>query len=286
MTTQSTATPNPAPPVPDPAPGPAAAAWSGSSTATQIRVLTGRSLRALVTDPGVLAFGLFQPVIILFILTQVFTGMGKSAHFPEGVGYLDFVMPAVLVDNAVQSAVQSGIGVVDDLKNGMVARLRSLPIHPASLLIARSLANLVRAAVQITIVIVLAVTVLGYSPRGGAGRLLASAGLAVFITWTLGWAFIAAATWLRRAEPMQNLAVIALLPLMFASSAYIPVADLPEWLRVVAAVNPLTYAIDTARALALGLPGAGAAALPAVLISAGVTAVGGVLAVAGYRRPL
>ncbi|MFH8787085.1 ABC transporter permease [Streptomyces roseoverticillatus] len=285
MTTPSIGTPNPAPPVPDPAPGPAAAVWNGSSTATQIRVLTGRSLRALVSDPGVLAFGLFQPVIILFVLTQVFTGMGKSAHFPAGVSYLDFVMPAVLVDNAVQSAVQSGIGVVDDLKNGMVARLRSLPIHPASLLVARSLANLVRAAIQIAVVIVLAVVVLGYSPKGGAGQLLASAGLAVFITWTLGWAFIAAATWLRRAEPMQNLSVIALIPLMFASSAYIPVSDLPEWLRVIAKVNPLTYAIDTARALALDLPGAGAA-VPAVLISAGIAVVGGVFAVVGLRRPL
>ncbi|MFI1798844.1 ABC transporter permease [Streptomyces sp. NPDC020379] len=285
MTTPSLSTANPAPPVPDPAPGPAAAVWSGSSTVTQIRVLTGRSLRALVTDPGVLAFGLFQPVIILFILTQVFAGMGKSTHFPAGVSYLDFVMPAILVDNAVQSAVQSGIGVVDDLKNGMVSRLRSLPIHPASLLIARSLANLVRATIQIAIVIVLAIVVLGYSPKGGPLQLLASAGLAVFITWTLGWAFIAAATWLRRAEPMQNLAVIAILPLTFASSAYIPIADLPEWLRVVARVNPLTYAIDTARALALDLPGAGAA-VPALLISTAIAVVGGTLAVVGFRRPL
>ncbi len=285
MTTQQlVGRPDSAPPAPEDTPGPAIA-WDGSSFLTQVRILTGRSLRALVTDPGVIVFGLAQPVILLFMLTQVFSGMGMPPHFPKGISYLDFVMPAVLVDNAVHSAIQSGIGVVDDLKNGMVARLRCLPIHPSSLLIARSLSNLVRAAVQIAIVIVLAVTVLGYSPKGGAGKLLASAGLVLFITWTLGWAFIAAAAWLRRAEPMQNLAVIAIFPLLFASSAYMPVDDLPTWLGAVAKANPLTYAIDTTRALALDLPGAGAV-LPALLISIGIAVVGGVLAVVGFRRPL
>ncbi|WP_406194810.1 ABC transporter permease [Kitasatospora sp. NBC_01560] len=261
------------------------ARWDGSSMLLQIRVLTGRSLRALVTDPGVVLFGLLQPVIILFVLTQVFSKMGAPPHFPEGVSYLDFVLSAVLVDNAVQSAVQSGVGLVDDMKNGIVARLRSLPIHPSSLLVARSLANLVRSAVQAVVILILAVTLLGYSPHGGVAEIAASVGLTLFISWALGWAFIAAGAWLRRAEPMQNLAVIAVLPMMFASSAYIPVADLPAWLGAVARVNPLTYAIDATRALALGIPGADAI-LPALLFSGAIAAVGAAFAVLGFRRPL
>lgn len=212
--------------------------WARSSMFLQVRVLTGRSLRALVTDPGVVLFGLLQPVIILFVLTQVFSKMGAPPHFPKGVSYLDFVLSAVLVDNAVQSAVQSGVGLVDDMKNGIVARLRSLPIHPSSLLIARSLANLVRSAVQAVIILILALTLLGYRPHGGVAEIAASVGLTLFISWALGWAFIAAGAWLRRAEPMQNLAIIAVLPMMFASSAYIPVADLPAWLGAVARLNP------------------------------------------------
>ncbi|AZQ70188.1 MULTISPECIES: ABC transporter permease [Streptomyces] len=260
-------------------------AWAGSSMLGQVRVLTGRSLRAMATDPGTVLFGLIQPVIILFVLTQVFSKMGHPPHFPKGVSYLDFVLPAVLIDNAVQSAMQSGVGLVDDLKNGIVARLRSLPIHPSSLLIARSISSLVRSAIQVVIILLLGITVLGYSPKGGAGELAASAGLTLFISWTLGWAFIAAGAWLRRAEPMQNLAIIAIFPLMFASSAYVPVDDLPAWLRVVAEVNPLTYAIDATRALALDVPGADAA-LPAVLISGFIAVVGAVAAVLGFRRPL
>ncbi|MDH6125719.1 ABC transporter permease [Kitasatospora sp. GP82] len=281
-TTTTTRTADPIDPAPAAATPPV---WHGSSVLLQIRVLTGRSLRALVTDPGVVLFGLLQPVVILVVLTQVFSKMGQPPHFPAGVTYLDFVLPAVLIDNAVQSAVQSGVGLVDDLKNGIVARLRSLPIVPSSLLIARSLANLVRSAVQAVILLALAIGVLGYSPRGGATELAASVGLTLFISWSLGWAFIAAGAWLRRAEPMQNLAVIAILPLMFASSAYIPVADLPAWLAAVAKVNPLTYAIDATRALALGIPGVDAA-VPALLFGGAIAVVGATFAVLGFRRPM
>ncbi|MBV6701535.1 ABC transporter permease [Kitasatospora aureofaciens] len=260
-------------------------AWRGSSRLTQVRILTGRSLRSLVTDPAVLLFGLLQPVITLVVLTQVFGKMGLPPHFPPGVRYLDFVLPAVLVDNAVQSAVQSGVGLVEDLQNGIVARLRCLPVAPSSLLIARSLTTLVRGAVQAGIILLLGTAVLGYAPRGGAAAVAASVGLTLFISWALGWVFIAAAAWLRRAEPIQNLAIIAVLPLMFASSAYVPTADLPDWLAAVSRVNPLTYAIDSTRALALGLPGTGTA-VSALLLGAALAAVGAGLAVLGFRRPL
>ncbi|MEV4616785.1 ABC transporter permease [Kitasatospora sp. NPDC049258] len=259
--------------------------WQGSSALTQVRVLTWRCVRALLTDPAVLLFGLLQPVITLFVLTQVFSKMGPPPHFPPGIKYLDFVLPAVLVDNAVQSAVQSGIGLVEDLKNGLVSRLRSMPVAPGSLLVARSLATLVRSAIQAGIILLLGTTVLGYAPHGGVTAIAESVALTLFISWSLAWVFIAAAAWLRRAEPIQNLAVIAVLPMMFASSAYIPVADLPDWLAAVSRLNPLTYAIDSTRALALGLPGS-TAALPALLLGAGVAAVGATLAATGFRRPL
>ncbi|MCK1796999.1 ABC transporter permease [Streptomyces sp. XM4193] len=281
MTTQLTPTAGPAPRV-------AAAdrpVSGGSSFLAQVRVLTGRSLRAMVTDPGIVLFGLIQPIVILFVLTQVFSKMGMPPNFPEGVSYLDYVLPAILVDNAAQSAMQSGVGLVEDQKNGMVARLRSLPVHPGALLVARSLVGLVRSAVQVLVIMVLAMTVLGYSPHGGLAELALSAGLTLFISFSLGWAFIAAGAWLRRAEPLQNLALIFIFPLMFASSAYVPVADLPTWLQVVANVNPLTYAIDATRALALDMPGLDHA-FPAVAICVVITVVGAVAALRGFRRPL
>jgi ABC-2 type transport system permease protein len=215
----------------------------------------------------------------------VFANLGATPNFPPGISYVDYLVPAVLVDNAVQSSLQSGVGLVEDLKNGVVSRLRSLPIQPASMLVARSLSDLTRGAVQAIVILLLATTMLGYSPGGGFGGLAASLFLALMVGWALGWVFLAFGTWLRRAEPMQNISFIALFPLMFASSAYVPVADLPSWLQVVAQVNPLTYAVDATRAVALGFANT-SSVVPAIVICSIITAAGVVFAILGFRRPL
>lgn len=74
-------------------------------------------------------------------------------------------------------------------------------------------------------------------------------------------------------------------PLMFASSAFVPVGGLPGWLQVVAMVNPMTYGIDSTRALMQG-QAPGAAALLAVLLSLLLSAFSAVVAVRGFRRSL
>jgi ABC-2 type transport system permease protein len=269
-----------------PAPRTPPPAWPGSGLLIQIRLLTGRSLRAWLGDSSAVVLGVMQPVVILFLLTGVFSKVQITTALPPGVKYFDFVLPAILVDNAVQTSLQSGVGLVDDLKNGIVARLRSLPIQPASLLVARSLTNLIRSALQVGIILVLAIVVMGHHPHSGLTEMTVSVALTLLMGWSLGWIYLAAAAWYRRAEPIQNLAIILIFPLMFASSAYVPISDLPSWLGAVAHVNPLTYAINATRALSLNEAGALHKAIPAALLSAVLAVVGIFLAVLGFRRPL
>jgi ABC-2 type transport system permease protein len=258
--------------------------WHGSPQRTQIMVLTGRSLRALVTDPELVLVGLIQPVLTLFVFTQIFGKVALTASLPPGSTYLDFLMPAVLVNHVVQTSTQTGVGLVEDLRNGIVARLRSLPIRPSSLLVGRSLSDLVRTTVQVILVLLLAIVALGYSPRGGVGGLAVSALLTLAVGWALSWAFLAIGACLRRTEPMQNISVLAMVPLMFASSAFVPVSELPTWIQVIANVNPLTYAVDATRAVAFGT--GTNQVLPSLMISLGVVTVSMVIAVRGFRRPL
>lgn len=261
-------------------------AWPGSGVFTQIRLLTGRSLRAWLCDPSAVTLGVLQPVIMLFLLTGVFSKVKLTSALPPGITYFDFVLPAILVDNAVQTSLQSGVGLVDDLKNGIVARLRSLPIQPSSLLVARSLTCLVRGALQAVIILGLSATVFGRPLHGGPTKVTVSIGLTLLLGWSLGWVFLAASAWFRRAEPIQNLSIVVIFPLMFASSAYVPVSDLPSWLAAVAQVNPLTYAIDATRALSLGQPHALSKVIPAAVLSVVLAVAGIFAAVRGFRRPL
>lgn len=265
-------------------PGSAPSGWHGTDAATQILVLTGRSLRAIIRDPRLIVFNLLQPLVMLTLFSQVFSSLAHTPGFPAGVSYINYLMPAILVTTGIGSALQSGIGLVTDMKNGVLARFRSLPIRLSSVLIARSLADLVRSAVQLLFMVVFAMVLFGFSPAGGLTGVVAALLLGLVVSWGLGWVFLAIACWMRNAEAMQSVGFLAMFPLMFASSAYVPINGLPSWLQLVAKINPLTYAVDAARNLALAMP-VGTGVLSALVASLVLAAVGVAFAIPGFRRP-
>jgi ABC-2 type transport system permease protein len=229
-------------------------------------------------------FSLLQPLIMLTLFSQIFSSIANTPGFPAGVNYIDYLMPAILVNTAMQSALQAGVGLVTDMKNGVLARFRSLPIRMGSVLVARSLSDLVRTAIQLLVMMLFAVLVFGFSPAGGILGVGAALALSLLVGWGLGWVFLAIASWLRNAELMQTVGFLAMFPLMFASSAYVPISGLPGWLQTFANLNPLTHAVDAARGLALAQPVTGVAA--AIITSLVIAAVGGAFAVKGFRKPL
>ncbi|MFF3617328.1 ABC transporter permease [Streptomyces sp. NPDC002580] len=258
--------------------------WRGTGVATQILVLSEKSLRRLVTDPKLLLFSVLQPLILLLLFGQVFNSVSQTPDFPEGVSYIDFLVPAIMVNTAMQSALLSGTGLNEEIKNGMVARFRTLPIWLGSVLVARSVLDLARGAIRLAVMVLLAVTLFGFSPAGGVLGVLGAFGLALAIGWGLGWVFLALAVWLRNGESMQAVGFLAMLPLMFASNAFVPVDGLPGWLGAIATVNPMTYGVEAARGLALDHP-VGWGALIAVALSAAIGAIAIPVAVRGFRRP-
>lgn len=272
----------PAPPAAKPA---APRRWRGASYPTQIRVLTGRSLRAVVKDPRVVIFSLLQPLIMLVLFSQVFGKAMMGDVASQGGSYINYLMPAILVTTGIGAAMQSGVGLVSDMKNGVIARFRALPIGMSSVLIARSLSDLVRTAVQLIVLLTVASLVFGFAPAGGLAGTLGAFCLALFVSWSLSWIFLALGAWLRKEEVMQSIGFLAMFPLMFASSAFVPIQALPDWLGIVAKINPLTYAVDASRNLSLALP-TGTGVISALATSALLCAIGIAIAVRGFRRPL
>ncbi|MFC3996242.1 ABC transporter permease [Nocardiopsis sediminis] len=259
--------------------------WHGAGFATQVRVLTGRSLRAMVKDPQVVIFSLLQPLIMLVLFSQVFGQAMLGSVAEQGDSYINYLMPAILVTTGIGASMQSGVGLITDMKNGVIARFRSLPIGLSSVLIARSLSDLARTAAQLVVLLLVATVLFGFTPAGGLGGVLAATLLALLVAWALTWVFLAIATWVRKEEVMQSIGFLAMFPLMFASSAFVPLDTLPAWLRVIAQVNPLTYAVDASRNLALSLP-VGSGVVMAVATSAVLCLAGIAFAVKGFRRPL
>ncbi len=255
---------------------------AGSGVLIQVLVLTGRALRRL-RDRRLIVLSLLQPLVNLTLFSQVFRGLAGSPGFPSGVSYIDYLLPAILVTTGTQSAIWSGAGLATDLRNGALARFRTLPISMTSLLVARSLFDLVRNAIQL-IALTLAAVLFGYAPAGGILGTTLAILIGLAVSAGLSWVFIALASWVRNVELMQMVGLMVIFPLMFASSAFVPIAGLPSWMRVIAAINPLTYAIDASRGWALADPAFGAT-MTALLAAAALIVGAAMIASRGVRRP-
>ena len=199
---------------------------------------------------------LMMPIILLLLFSQVFgTALTGSSSFPSGVTYIDYLVPAILVTTTMSSAMSSGVGMVTDLENGVMARFRALPMSLMSVPAARSISDAVKGFAQAAIILVLAFAVLDYRPPNTSSWVegcLGAVVISVVLGYALSWLYQALGATLRKAESVQSVSMMLMFPLMFASSAYVPVASLPTWLQVVAKANPLTYAVDAARGFSLG----------------------------------
>ncbi len=256
--------------------------WRGTGPLTQIWVLAGRSLRAL-REPIRLAPSLIQPFILLVLFGQVFSSISKTPGFPAGITYIDYLLPAILVTTGVGAGLKSGAGLTADMRNGIIARFRSMPIRTSSILAARSVADTILNGVELLIMITVGTLIFGFDPPGGVTGTLGAFGIGLLVGWSLGWAFMCLSARLRNPETVQTIGSLITFPLMFASNAFVTIGNLPPWLKVFAAVNPLSHAITAARLLALGRPNLTVVLTPVLIcvLIAGITAP---LAIRNFRR--
>lgn len=258
--------------------------WRPAGRAAQLRVLTARQIRLVYADRRVVLFSVAQPVVMLLLISQVFGSLADRSILPRGVSYIEFLLPALLVTTGIGTSQSAGVGLVRDMEGGMVRRFRVLPLSLPLVLVARSIADLTRSGMQLAVLVVAGHLLFGYRAGGGVGGLVAALSLSTVVIWSLIWIFIALAAWLRKVEVLSSIGFFVNFPLMFASSAFVPVGVLPGWLAAVATVNPVSYAVEASRSLALG--GQVGSEVPAALCAAlGLMATMMVLAARGVRRP-
>ncbi|QCW03495.1 ABC transporter permease [Natrinema pallidum] len=202
-----------------------------------------------VRNPFVLVVSLVQPIIFLVLFTQVFGGVATSAL--AGISYETYLVPAIVIQVALVAAATSGIGLVNDIENGMFEKTLVSPMNRSAVFLGKTLAEIVRIVVQVTIVLVLGV-LLGAEIATGVVGAVAIVGICVlFSIWFTAFSNVLAV--LTRDEESTIIGANLLqLPLLFVSSAFLPLPALPEWIRTVATFNPITYGVDAARAVMLG----------------------------------
>jgi ABC-2 type transport system permease protein/oleandomycin transport system permease protein len=180
----------------------------------------------------------------------VFGGVIKLVvHGP----YVDYLMPGIFLQAVVFGSTQTGIGLAEDLSGGMVDRFRSLPMARIAVLTGRTTADTVR-----NVFVVLLMTLVGFLVgfRLTHGILPAVAVLAMAIVFGTAFSWISAVIGLvtRDVEAAQAAGFVWILPLTFASSAFVPVSTMPGWLQAFSKVDPVTVAVDAMRGLLIGGP--------------------------------
>ncbi|GAA4599615.1 ABC transporter permease [Planotetraspora phitsanulokensis] len=214
--------------------------------------MTHRRLKALMRNPGLVVMTLVQPAIWLFLFGGLFRKVAELPGF-GAASYADYLVPGVVVMSAVSSNMWAGMGVIDEIERGTLNRFLVSPVRRSAILNAGVIEQAVSTAVQ-SLVIVFLGRLAGASYPGGV------LGVVVLIVASilLGAIFSALSSTMgllvRQRETIIGLSVFLLLPLTFLSSAFMAEDLMPDWIRNIAAFNPLNWSLDTGRGALADVP--------------------------------
>ncbi len=244
----------------------------------QTGVMARRNLLHVLSDPEQLIGITVQPLMFLLLFVYVFGGAISGST----TGYLEFVLPGLLVQGIGFGTTQTAIGLNADFQRGLIDRFRSLPMARSAVVAGRVTADIGRTAWMCLITVGVAAA-LGFRFHGGVAGAVGAFGLVLALGVAMCWLMAYLGVSLRSAEAVQTAGFLLILPLTFASSVLVPAASMPGWLQAFVKVNPISIFATAMRGLLLGGP----VATPALQAGAwivGLCVVFGTLTVGRYRR--
>ncbi|HKI16691.1 MAG TPA: ABC transporter permease, partial [Isosphaeraceae bacterium] len=184
-----------------------------------------RNLLRTTRTPGLLLYAV-EPVMLLVIFRYI---LGGAIKVPGG-DYVDFVVPAIFLMAVLVGAMTSAIGMAEDLKSGIIDRLRSLPMARSAVLTGRSLTDIIGSVLVLAIMIGVGVAV-SFRFHGNTGGILL--GLLLILAFGYSFCWMNAAIGIAVKDPASatNASTGPTFLLLFASSAIVPTSTLPGWLQ-------------------------------------------------------
>jgi ABC-2 type transport system permease protein len=249
--------------------------------------LTRRNLVHISREPLQLSDVTVQPVLFTLLFVYVF-GSGVPI---SGGSYKDFAIAGLIALNLTTSAMGTAVGLSTDLNGGVIDRFRTLPMWRPSVLVGRTLSDLLSSAVCVTMVLLTGLAI-GWRPHASVGSFLGGVGVFLLFSYALSWGTACLGIVSKGPESAQSVGLIILFPLAIVSNALVPTRGMPGWLQAVSNWNPVSAVTAEARNL-LGNPNPSStlSAWPmqhplaaALLWSAAIIAVCAPLAAVLYRR--
>jgi ABC-2 type transport system permease protein/oleandomycin transport system permease protein len=237
-----------------------------------------RWMLAVVRNPQLLVVDTITPIMFVLLFAVVFGGAIET----PGISYITFLMPGIFVQTVVFGGTSTAVGLAEDMQKGIIDRFRSLPMAPSAVLIGKTFADLLRNAYTVMVMTVVGVLI-GFRFYGSVPEFILALVLITLFGYSISWLSANVGLRAKSSQAAQGAIFIAVFPLTFVSSAFVPVETMPEWLQPIAEANPVTVVVNAARGLIIGQPQTDTILLAAAWI-VGLVAVFAPLAIWSYRR--
>lgn len=229
-------------------------------TVQEIGALTMRWVLRLSREKFSMLFTLMQPMIFWLIFFGSLFERAADVRIVQAPNYMSFLAAGVVVMTVLNNGLSGGVDLLFDKENGFLERLMSTPIRRTSVILSRFL--FVTTITSLQVLVILGVAYL-FGVRPATGLLGIAIILVIGMLFGVGLTAISMAMAFTVKSHGDFFSVLGFLslPMIFLSSALVPLSAMPSWMSVVAVLNPMTWAIDAVRPLILS---GWAAALPKV----------------------
>jgi oleandomycin transport system permease protein len=216
-------------------------------------VLAKRSLIKLTRTPEQFIDVTLQPIIFLLLFYYVFGGALGGGSGETRHEYLEYLLPGLLAQTIAMSSISIGQNMNEDIAKGVFDRFKSLPIGRAVPLLGAVFAEFFRYLTVCLITIGFGY-ILGFRIETNFLALLAAVGLTICFALSFAWVSLWIGLKMRTAGSVQGVMMLLVLPLSFASGAFVQASTMPGWLQAFVKVNPISQIVDAARGLLVGGP--------------------------------
>ncbi|MET8836586.1 ABC transporter permease [Micromonospora sp. NPDC004540] len=240
--------------------------------------LAWRSLVQIKHNPMELLDLSVQPVMFVLLFTYVF-GTAISGSPSD---YLRFALPGIIVQTALFATMTTGFGLNQDLTKGVFDRLRALPVARWAPLAGRIVADTVKQAWSLALLLGVGM-ILGFRLGNGVAGLLGALVLLLVFSLAASWISVLVGVLVSEPDKVQIFGFTVIFPLTFTSNVFVPTDQMPSWLQHWVEVNPVTILADALRGLLVGGPVAGPVG-QSLLWAAGILLVFAPLSVRALSR--
>jgi ABC-type multidrug transport system permease subunit len=189
-------------------------------------VLAKRSLLRVRRQPDLLVGYTVQPIMFVLLFLYVFGG----AIQVEGLDYVDFLIPGIIVQSMIFGGFVTALGLSDDLKKGLIDRFRSLPMWGPAVVAGRILGDVGLNILQLVIMFGVGILA-GFRFSTSLPEILLGLVMLLFLGYAFSWVFAFLGLTASSPEAANAYGFTILFPLTFVSSAFVPVDSMPSWLQ-------------------------------------------------------